>query len=174
MSKTSCHCFVVVLLLLLQVAVVHAAFVYENHVGTTQWKVEVKVDETGCGGGVETEDVPVGNCFDVFAREAGLPMPGGPEIEKIAKPVPKECLSRSFLSIYLSDSALFARIHRCFLSKLRSSMCFFNSGTSHATNRYAPILVAVECHSAPSKVTTIITIAKTRPALRLIQMSVLT
>ncbi len=59
MSKTSCHCFVVVLLLLLQVAVVHAAFVYENHVGTTQWKVEVKVDETGCGGGVETEDVPV-------------------------------------------------------------------------------------------------------------------
>jgi len=33
----------------------------------------------------ETEDIPVGNCFDVFAREVGLPMPGGPEIEKIAK-----------------------------------------------------------------------------------------
>ncbi|MFH0711255.1 MAG: KEOPS complex N(6)-L-threonylcarbamoyladenine synthase Kae1 [Candidatus Aenigmatarchaeota archaeon] len=33
----------------------------------------------------ETEDIPVGNCFDVFARDAGLPMPGGPEIEKIAK-----------------------------------------------------------------------------------------
>jgi len=33
----------------------------------------------------ETEDIPVGNCIDVFARDIGLPMPGGPEIEKIAK-----------------------------------------------------------------------------------------
>ncbi|MBS3055425.1 MAG: N(6)-L-threonylcarbamoyladenine synthase Kae1 [Candidatus Aenigmarchaeota archaeon] len=33
----------------------------------------------------ETEDITIGNCFDVFAREVGLPMPGGPEIEKIAK-----------------------------------------------------------------------------------------
>lgn len=33
----------------------------------------------------ETEDIPVGNCFDVFARDVGLQMPGGPEIEKIAK-----------------------------------------------------------------------------------------
>ncbi|MEM7821735.1 MAG: hypothetical protein QXX38_02915, partial [Candidatus Aenigmatarchaeota archaeon] len=33
----------------------------------------------------ETEDVPVGNCLDVIAREMGLPMPGGAEIEKLAK-----------------------------------------------------------------------------------------
>ena len=33
----------------------------------------------------ETEDIPVGNCFDVFARDAGLQMPGGPEIERLAK-----------------------------------------------------------------------------------------
>lgn len=33
----------------------------------------------------ETEDIPVGNCFDVFARDMDLPMPGGPEVEKIAK-----------------------------------------------------------------------------------------
>jgi N6-L-threonylcarbamoyladenine synthase len=33
----------------------------------------------------ETLDQPLGNIIDVFAREAGLPMPGGPEIEKIAK-----------------------------------------------------------------------------------------
>ena len=33
----------------------------------------------------ETEDIPVGNCFDVFAREVGLPMPGGPGVERIAK-----------------------------------------------------------------------------------------
>jgi glycoprotease/Kae1 family metallohydrolase len=32
----------------------------------------------------ETEDISVGNCFDVVAREMGLPMPGGPEMEKIA------------------------------------------------------------------------------------------
>jgi len=33
----------------------------------------------------ETEDIPIGNCFDVIAREMNLPMPGGPEIEKLAK-----------------------------------------------------------------------------------------
>ena len=33
----------------------------------------------------ETEDIPIGNCLDVVAREMNLPMPGGPEIEKIAK-----------------------------------------------------------------------------------------
>jgi glycoprotease/Kae1 family metallohydrolase len=32
----------------------------------------------------ETEDISIGNCFDVVAREMGLPMPGGPEIEKLA------------------------------------------------------------------------------------------
>jgi len=33
----------------------------------------------------ETEDIPVGNCLDVVAREMGLQMPGGPEIEKLAR-----------------------------------------------------------------------------------------
>jgi len=33
----------------------------------------------------ETQDVPVGNAFDVVARKMGLGMPGGPEIEKLAK-----------------------------------------------------------------------------------------
>lgn len=33
----------------------------------------------------ESEDIPVGNCFDVVAREMNLQMPGGPEIEKLAK-----------------------------------------------------------------------------------------
>jgi universal protein Kae1 len=32
----------------------------------------------------ETEDVPVGNAFDVVARELKLPSPGGPEIERLA------------------------------------------------------------------------------------------
>ncbi len=33
----------------------------------------------------ETEDIPVGNCFDVVAREISLPYPGGSNIEKFAK-----------------------------------------------------------------------------------------
>ncbi|MEM5879273.1 MAG: UGMP family protein, partial [Candidatus Aenigmatarchaeota archaeon] len=33
----------------------------------------------------ETEDIPIGNCLDIVAREIGLPMPGGPEIEKLAE-----------------------------------------------------------------------------------------
>jgi universal protein Kae1 len=33
----------------------------------------------------ETQDIPVGNAFDVFAREIGLPTPGGPDIERLAK-----------------------------------------------------------------------------------------
>jgi N6-L-threonylcarbamoyladenine synthase/protein kinase Bud32 len=33
----------------------------------------------------ETIDVPLGNCLDVVAREMGLPMPGGPQIEKLAE-----------------------------------------------------------------------------------------
>lgn len=32
----------------------------------------------------ETLDIPVGNTLDVLAREMGLPMPGGPEIERLA------------------------------------------------------------------------------------------
>lgn len=33
----------------------------------------------------ETQDITVGNLLDVVAREIGLPMPGGPEIEKLAE-----------------------------------------------------------------------------------------
>ena len=32
----------------------------------------------------ETLDIPVGNCLDVFAREAGLSYPGAPELERRA------------------------------------------------------------------------------------------
>jgi len=33
----------------------------------------------------ETQDITLGNLLDVFAREAGLPSPGGPAIERLAK-----------------------------------------------------------------------------------------
>lgn len=32
----------------------------------------------------ETIDIPIGNCIDVFAREIGLPHPGGPNVERLA------------------------------------------------------------------------------------------
>jgi len=32
----------------------------------------------------ESEDIPVGNALDVFARECGLNTPGGPEVERLA------------------------------------------------------------------------------------------
>ncbi len=33
----------------------------------------------------ETLDIAVGNCLDAFAREVGLPQPGGPAVEKLAR-----------------------------------------------------------------------------------------
>ncbi|MGC8817740.1 MAG: bifunctional N(6)-L-threonylcarbamoyladenine synthase/serine/threonine protein kinase, partial [Candidatus Hadarchaeum sp.] len=33
----------------------------------------------------ETIDIPIGNCLDVFAREVGIPHPGGPIVEKLAQ-----------------------------------------------------------------------------------------
>lgn len=33
----------------------------------------------------ETEDIPIGNAIDTFARKVGLPNPGGPEVEKLGK-----------------------------------------------------------------------------------------
>lgn len=33
----------------------------------------------------ETLDIPIGNCLDTFAREVGLPHPGGPRIEELAE-----------------------------------------------------------------------------------------
>lgn len=33
----------------------------------------------------ETLDIPVGNCLDVFAREVGIPHPGGPNVERLAR-----------------------------------------------------------------------------------------
>jgi len=33
----------------------------------------------------ETLDIPVGNCLDVFAREVGIPHPGGSNVERLAR-----------------------------------------------------------------------------------------
>jgi N6-L-threonylcarbamoyladenine synthase/protein kinase Bud32 len=33
----------------------------------------------------ETLDIPMGNCLDVFAREVGIPHPGGPKVEQLAR-----------------------------------------------------------------------------------------
>jgi N6-L-threonylcarbamoyladenine synthase/protein kinase Bud32 len=33
----------------------------------------------------ETIDIPIGNCLDAFAREVGIPHPGGPAVERLAR-----------------------------------------------------------------------------------------
>ncbi|MBI4141762.1 hypothetical protein HY484_02450 [Candidatus Woesearchaeota archaeon] len=52
--------FVVLIFLVSSIAVVaQSAFTWEQYVGSSQWRVSVTEDESGCGGGVKTTSVPV-------------------------------------------------------------------------------------------------------------------
>ncbi len=42
----------------------------------------------------ETLDVGLGNALDKFAREQGIPFPGGPEVERLARTAPSDSWSR--------------------------------------------------------------------------------
>ena len=55
----------------------------------------------------ETLDIPIGNCLDQFGRDAGLPHPGGPHIEKLAQKG-KNYISLPYIvkGMYLSFSGL--------------------------------------------------------------------
>ncbi|MCD6398595.1 MAG: bifunctional N(6)-L-threonylcarbamoyladenine synthase/serine/threonine protein kinase [Candidatus Aenigmarchaeota archaeon] len=62
----------------------------------------------------ETEDIAIGNALDTFARNVGLPNPGGPEIEKLAKkgkyielPYVVKGMDLSFSGIVTSAEKLF-------------------------------------------------------------------
>lgn len=64
----------------------------------------------------EAIDIPVGNCIDVIAREVGLSMPGGPEIEKLAKkgkyielPISIKGMNTSFSGIATAAIKLFKK-----------------------------------------------------------------
>ncbi len=65
----------------------------------------------------ETEDITIGNLYDMFAREIGLPSPAGPEIEKLAEE------SSTFLSlpyVVKGNDVSYSGLLTAALSKLRS------------------------------------------------------
>ncbi len=65
----------------------------------------------------ETEDITIGNLYDMFAREVGLPSPAGPEIEKLTEK------SSNFLSlpyIVKGNDVSYSGLLTASLAKLRS------------------------------------------------------
>lgn len=64
----------------------------------------------------ETEDIAIGNCFDVFAREVGLPMPGGPGVEMIARSGKYVELPYVVKGMDLSFSGILTKARRLFRS----------------------------------------------------------
>lgn len=65
----------------------------------------------------ETEDITIGNLYDMFAREIDLPSPAGPEIEKLAS------RSTEFLSlpyVVKGNDVSYSGLLTASLSKLRS------------------------------------------------------
>jgi len=65
----------------------------------------------------ETEDITIGNLFDMFAREVGLPSPAGAEVEKLTEK------SSSFLSlpyVVKGNDVSYSGLLTASLAKLRS------------------------------------------------------
>ncbi len=65
----------------------------------------------------ETEDITIGNLYDMFAREISLPSPAGPEIERLAEK------SHSFLSlpyVVKGNDVSYSGLLTASLAKLRS------------------------------------------------------
>ncbi|MGQ9514041.1 MAG: bifunctional N(6)-L-threonylcarbamoyladenine synthase/serine/threonine protein kinase [Thermoproteota archaeon] len=59
----------------------------------------------------ETEDIAIGNLLDAFAREAGLPFPGGPEVERLSSSAKKFIdLPYSVKGMNVSFSGLLTRM----------------------------------------------------------------
>jgi hypothetical protein len=65
------HIIVSMLAIILLASVVHAAFIWENYVGSSQWDVQVSEDEGGCGGSVKTKVVEVTVTHDRIAATMG-------------------------------------------------------------------------------------------------------
>lgn len=82
----------------------------------------------------ETIDIPIGNCLDVFAREAGLPYPGGPNVERMAlegkKYIP---LSYVVKGMDLSFSGLMTEaVRKCKAGANVNDVCFSLQETAFA------------------------------------------
>jgi len=73
----------------------------------------------------ETEDIPVGNAFDVLARHLKLEMPGGPEIEKLAKKGKWVNLPYVVKGMDFSFSGILTECKKLFNKKIkRENICY--------------------------------------------------
>ncbi|MEM2885950.1 MAG: KEOPS complex N(6)-L-threonylcarbamoyladenine synthase Kae1, partial [Thermoproteota archaeon] len=73
----------------------------------------------------ETEDIAVGNLLDTFAREAGLPFPGGPEVERLSY-CSKELvdLPYSVKGMNVSFSGLLTRVKSLIPNRKLEDLCY--------------------------------------------------
>lgn len=65
----------------------------------------------------ETEDITIGNLFDMFAREIDLPSPAGPEIEKLTE---KSCKFLSLPYVVKGNDVSYSGLLTASLAELRS------------------------------------------------------
>jgi N6-L-threonylcarbamoyladenine synthase/protein kinase Bud32 len=73
----------------------------------------------------ETLDIAVGNCLDAFARRAGLPHPGGPHVERLAKRGGKLLpLPYIVKGMDLSFSGLLTSAVKCLKRERLEDVCF--------------------------------------------------
>jgi glycoprotease/Kae1 family metallohydrolase len=82
----------------------------------------------------ETIDIPIGNCIDVFAREIGLPHPGGPNVERMALEG-KEYIQLPYVvkGMDLSFSGLMTEaVRRCRAGTKVNDICFSLQETAFA------------------------------------------
>lgn len=81
----------------------------------------------------ESEDIPIGNALDVFARTIGLKMPGGPEIEKVAKDGEYVELPYVVKGMDLSFTGILTDVQRKFKTgKKKEDLCFSMQETCFA------------------------------------------
>lgn len=81
----------------------------------------------------ETQDIPVGNALDSFARIIGLRMPGGPEIEKLARHGSYVNLPYIVKGMDFSFSGILTDIEKKFSSGVRKEdLCYSMQETCFA------------------------------------------
>jgi universal protein Kae1 len=73
----------------------------------------------------ETEDIAIGNLLDAFARDAGLPFPGGPEVERLASSGARLIdLPYTVKGMNVSFSGMFTRAKNLIPTHRLEDLCF--------------------------------------------------
>lgn len=81
----------------------------------------------------ESEDIPIGNALDVFARTIGLKMPGGPEVERLAQDGKYIELPYVVKGMDLSFTGILTDVQRKFRAgKKKEDLCFSMQETCFA------------------------------------------